>query len=72
MFTNDIIGSSRSEHGEIDNKSVRLFAEGIPAVKELPDATRNLIATGGESDSLSASWRATSKKPVNAMCLASL
>jgi hypothetical protein len=53
MFTNDIIGSSRSEHGEIDNKSVRLFAEGIPAVKELPDATRNLIATGGESDSLS-------------------
>ncbi len=53
MFTNDIIGSSRSEHGEIDNKSVRLFAEGIPAVKELPDATHNLIATGGESDSIS-------------------
>lgn len=53
MFTNDIIGSSRSEQGEIDNKSVRLFAEGIPAIKELPDATRNLIATGGESDSLS-------------------
>jgi len=53
MFTNDIIGSSRSEHGEIDNKTVRLFAEGVPALKELPETTRTLIATGGESDSLS-------------------
>ncbi|MFZ6773785.1 M28 family peptidase [Undibacterium sp. SXout7W] len=53
MFTNDIIGSSRSEHGEIDNKTVRLFAEGVPALKELPEQTRTLIATGGESDSLS-------------------
>jgi len=53
MFTNDIIGSSRSEHGEIDNKQVRLFAEGIPAVKELPDSIRSLIATGGENDSIS-------------------
>jgi hypothetical protein len=53
MFTNDIIGSSRSEHGEIDNKQVRLFAEGIPAVKELPEPIRSLIATGGENDSIS-------------------
>lgn len=53
MFTNDIIGSSRSEHGEIDNKQVRLFAEGVPAVKELPESIRTLIATGGENDSIS-------------------
>lgn len=53
MFTNDIIGSSRSEHGEIHNKEVRLFAEGIPALKELPDALRTLVATGGENDSIS-------------------
>ena len=53
MFTNDIIGSSRSEHGAIDDKQVRLFAEGIPALKEMSDSLRTLIATGGESDSLS-------------------
>ncbi|MFZ6751120.1 M28 family peptidase [Undibacterium sp. Ren11W] len=51
MFTNDIIGSSRSEYGEIDNRQVRLFAEGIPALKEMPEALRTLIATGGENDS---------------------
>ncbi len=51
MFTNDIIGSSRSEDGKIDNSQVRLFADGIPALKEMPDALRTLIATGGENDS---------------------
>jgi hypothetical protein len=53
MFTNDIIGSSRAEDGRIDNRHVRLFAEGIPAVKEMTDPLRTLLATGGESDSLS-------------------
>ncbi len=51
MFTNDIIGSSLNEHGKRDNTQVRLFAEGIPAVKEVPDALRTLIQTGGENDS---------------------
>ncbi|WMW81016.1 M28 family metallopeptidase [Undibacterium cyanobacteriorum] len=51
MFTNDIIGSSRAEDGSVDNKTVRLFAEGIPALKENSEANRNLIATGGENDS---------------------
>jgi len=51
MFTNDIIGSSVSDEGKRDNSQVRLFAEGIPAVKEVPDATRTLIQTGGENDS---------------------
>jgi hypothetical protein len=50
MFTNDIIGSSVNEDGKRDNKQVRLFAEGIPALKEVPDALRTLIQTGGEND----------------------
>lgn len=52
MFTNDIIGSSYNEEGKRDNKQVRLFAEGIPATKDMPDKLRTLIATGGENDSL--------------------
>ena len=53
MFTNDIIGSSRDEHGKIDDKQVRLFAEGLPVQKENSDVVRTLIQTGGENDSLS-------------------
>jgi hypothetical protein len=53
MFTNDIIGSSRDEHGKVDDKQVRLFAEGLPAEKELSEANRLLVQTGGENDSLS-------------------
>jgi hypothetical protein len=52
MFTNDIIGSSHNEQGKRDNTQVRLFAEGIPATKEMSDAMRTLVATGGENDSL--------------------
>jgi hypothetical protein len=51
MFTNDIIGSSRADDGKIDNKQVRLFAQSIPATKEMSDAVRQLVATGGENDS---------------------
>ncbi|KQW88479.1 aminopeptidase [Massilia sp. Root418] len=53
MFTNDIIGSSRDEHGKVDDKSVRLFAEGLPVEKEASEANRTLIQTGGENDSIS-------------------
>jgi hypothetical protein len=53
MFTNDIIGSSRDEHGKVDDKQVRLFAEGLPVQKENSDVVRTLIQTGGENDSLS-------------------
>jgi hypothetical protein len=53
MFTNDIIGSSRADDGRIDNKQVRLFAQSIPATKEMSDAVRQLVATGGENDSIS-------------------
>ncbi|MDN4036697.1 M20/M25/M40 family metallo-hydrolase [Massilia sp. YIM B02443] len=53
MFTNDIIGSSRADDGHVDNKQVRLFAQSIPATKEMSDTVRQLVATGGENDSLS-------------------
>jgi hypothetical protein len=52
MFTNDIIGSSYNEEGKRDNAQVRLFAEGIPATKDMPEPLRTLIATGGENDTL--------------------
>ncbi len=53
MFTNDIIGSSRADDGRVDDRQVRLFAESIPATKEMSEANRALLATGGENDSLS-------------------
>lgn len=53
MFTNDIIGSSRGDDGKVDDKSVRLFAQSIPATKEMSEAVRQLVATGGENDSIS-------------------
>lgn len=50
MITNDIIGSSRSEDGRVDDKQVRLFAEGVPPGKEVSDQLRTLLQTGGEND----------------------
>jgi hypothetical protein len=50
MITNDIIGSSRAEDGHIDDKHVRLFAEGVPPVKELSQDLRTMLQTGGEND----------------------
>jgi hypothetical protein len=51
MFTNDIIGSSRADDGRVDRGQVRLFAEGVPAVKELSPELQTLVRTGGENDS---------------------
>ena len=53
MLNNDIIGSSRADDGTVDGGQVRLFAEGIPAVKDMSDGVRGLVATGGENDSIS-------------------
>ncbi|HBZ08183.1 MAG TPA: aminopeptidase [Massilia sp.] len=52
MLNNDIIGSSRADDGRVDNKQVRLFAQSIPATKEMSEAVRQLVATGGENDSI--------------------
>ncbi len=51
MITNDIIGSSHAEDGRVDNAHVRLFAEGIPPLRTMPDPLRMLAQTGGENDS---------------------
>ncbi|WP_413675456.1 M28 family peptidase [Massilia cellulosiltytica] len=52
MLNNDIIGSSHDESGKLDNAEVRLFAEGVPPVKETTPALRTLLQTGGENDSI--------------------
>jgi hypothetical protein len=52
MLNNDIIGSSHDEHGKLDDSNVRLFAEGVPPVKETTPALRTLLQTGGENDSI--------------------
>ena len=53
MITNDIIGSSHAEDGRVVKDHVRLFAEGIPPLREVPDQLRTLVRTGGENDSTS-------------------
>jgi hypothetical protein len=52
MITNDIIGSSHADDGRVVKDHVRLFAEGVPPLKEMPDPLRTLVRTGGENDSL--------------------
>jgi len=51
MITNDIVGSSRADDGHSDKNHVRLFAEGVPPLRENPDELRTLLRTGGENDS---------------------
>jgi hypothetical protein len=50
MFTNDIVGNTRGADGKVDRSRVRLFAQGVPAVKELPDEVVAALGTGGEND----------------------
>jgi Peptidase family M28 len=52
MITNDIIGSSRADDDRVVKDHVRLFAEGVPPLKEMSDPLRTLVRTGGENDSL--------------------
>ncbi|HEY3661987.1 MAG TPA: M28 family metallopeptidase [Chthoniobacterales bacterium] len=51
MITNDIIGSSHAEGGSFASTRVRLFAEGIPPLREMSDDILRRIKTGGENDS---------------------
>ena len=50
MFTNDIIGNTVGGNGIHDNKSVRLFAEGVPTNESSAAATTRR-SVGGENDS---------------------
>jgi hypothetical protein len=49
MITNDIVGNTEGGDGRRDNRSIRLFSEGLPA-PDSPLADR-LRAVGGENDS---------------------
>lgn len=51
MITNDIVGNSRDETGRRDAGTLRLFAEGVPAGKELTEEWQRRLETGGENDS---------------------
>lgn len=50
MFTNDIVGSSKSDNGVIDANSIRLFAQGIPS-SENTTQVASRVSIGGENDS---------------------
>ncbi|HEY2138669.1 MAG TPA: M20/M25/M40 family metallo-hydrolase, partial [Chthoniobacterales bacterium] len=43
VITNDIIGSSHADNGRVVKDHVRLFAEGVPPLKEMPDPLRTLV-----------------------------
>ena len=51
MITNDIIGSSHAEGGQVASTHVRLFAEGVPPLQQMSAAWQQQIKTGGENDS---------------------
>jgi hypothetical protein len=51
MITNDIVGNAHDDSGRRDASTVRLFAEGVPAGKELSEELQRRVATGGENDS---------------------
>ncbi|HZT59893.1 MAG TPA: M28 family metallopeptidase [Pyrinomonadaceae bacterium] len=52
MLDNDIIGSSTGASGERDNRTVRVFSEGVPS-NETPEEANIRRSVGGENDSQS-------------------
>ena len=50
MITNDIIGSPVADDGTIESHRVRLFAAGIPALRENSTLVQAYLRTGGEND----------------------
>ncbi|WP_029933117.1 M28 family metallopeptidase [Rhodothermus marinus] len=50
MFTLDIIGNTEGDNGVRDNRTVRVFSEGVPS-NETPQQARLRQAIGGENDS---------------------
>ena len=51
MITNDIVGNAHDETGRRDAGTLRLFAEGVPAGKDVTEEWQQRLATGGENDS---------------------
>lgn len=52
MFTNDIIGNTKGGNGVHDDKTVRVFSEGVPTDETTAQATTRR-SVGGETDSAS-------------------
>jgi len=50
MLDNDIVGNSRSEDGQVDRSTLRLFAQGVPPAAAPDDALLALLRAGGEND----------------------
>jgi hypothetical protein len=50
MITNDIIGNTKGADGTVVRDRVRLFAEGVPPVKDLADDVITILRSGGEND----------------------
>jgi len=50
MLDDDIVGGSQARDGRFERDRLRLFAEGLPAKKELSDEALAAILTGGEND----------------------
>jgi hypothetical protein len=50
MFTDDIVGNSRSPEGRVERGRVRLFASGILPEKTLADDVAAALRTSGEND----------------------
>jgi hypothetical protein len=50
MLDDDIVGNTRDAQGRIDRSRIRLFAEGVPAEKTLPDNVVQVLRTGGDND----------------------
>ena len=50
MITNDIIGSSVADDGSVHPNKVRLFAAGVPPLKENSTFVQAYLRTGGEND----------------------
>jgi len=50
MFTNDIVGNTRSADGAVDRSRLRLFAQGVPATATLSDDVVSALRTSGEND----------------------
>lgn len=50
MITNDIIGNSKGADGTVVRDRMRLFAEGVPPMKDLSDDVLTALRSGGEND----------------------
>jgi len=50
MLDDDIVGNTRDAEGHVDRSRVRLFAQGVPAEKTLPDDVVAALRTGGDND----------------------